>query len=279
MRRHALTIALSALAVVVAGCASSAGTGTGAGGGTGSPEPGLPADLVVFQVETSGGFVPIDYALGGRPTLTIYGDGTAFTTVDEDTYHPVVALRQGSVDAATLDQLIDAASSSGLFGDVDYGMPGVTDLGTTTLTFRPQAGGRQSASAYALGFGDGDSLSGVSTAQQELRHALSRMITDLVQSVDYPADGGSWTPTHVEVTKLTGSPVDDLHTTPWPGPDLTSLLTSTTGNGPCGELSGADAATVFDAARAERSSSWTAENKTYHLVIRALLPGEVACTQ
>jgi hypothetical protein len=275
MRRPLVAIAISAITLAIAGCASSAGQGTPVGGGTGTEVPGLPAGLVVFQLETSGGFVPIDYALGTQPTLTIYGDGTAFATVDEDTYHPVVAMRKGSVDADTLDQLIEAASSSGVFGDVDYGMPGVTDLGTTTLDFRPQEGKPLSASAYALGFGDG--ASGLSADQQEQRHALSALIHDLVESVTYPADGGEWTPTHVEVMDLADSPPGDTPSTAWPGPDLTSLLTLHADTRRCGELFDAEAATVFSAARAAKSSSWTADNKTYHLLVRALLPGEVAC--
>jgi hypothetical protein len=278
MRRRLLTVAVSALSLALAGCASSAGGGA-AGGDTASQAPGLPADLVVFQVETSGGFVPIDYALGTQPTLTIYGDGTVYAPIEEDTYHPVVALRRGSVDIDTLNELIDAASSSGVFDDVDFGMPGVTDLGTTTVSFRPQEGAPLTASAYALGFGDGEDASGLTEAQQNQRYKLSAMIGSLVQSVTYPADGGSWTPDRVEVTDLTDSPPGDEHTTEWPGPDLTALLTRNTATRPCGELSGADAATVFAAAREAKSSSWTAENETHHLVIRALLPGEAACKE
>jgi hypothetical protein len=264
------------MVLAVAGCASSAGNEPG-GGETSAPPPGLPAGLVVFQVETSGGFVPIDYALGSRPTLTIYGDGTAFVTKDEDTYHPVVALRLGSVDSDRLAELIDAADSSGLFGDVDFGRPGVTDLGTTTLAFRPRPGAPRTASAYALGFGDGDGASGLSMEQQARRHALSALIGDLVDSVTVPAGGGTWTPDRVGVTELTDSPTNDKQATAWPGPDLTALLSEHTKTGPCGELSGADAAAVFAAARAATSSTWTDEGKTYHLVIRALLPGEPAC--
>jgi hypothetical protein len=277
MGRRSLAAAVSAVTLAVAGCASSAGQGAPVGGGTGSEVPRPPAGLVVFQLETSGGFVPIDYALGTQPTLTIYGDGTAFATVEEDTYHPVVAMRQGSVDAGTLDQLIAAASSAGVFG-VDYGMPGVTDVGTTTLDFRPQQGALRTASAYALGFGDDAGASGLSTEQQERRHALGALIRDLVRSVTYPADGGVWTPTRVEVIDLADSPPGDTPSTAWPGPDLTSLLTLHADTRRCGVLVGDEAATVFAAARAAKSSAWTADDKTYHLLVRALLPGEDACT-
>jgi hypothetical protein len=276
MKRHSLVL-ISAVALLASGCASSTG-GAGVGGGTQSQPPGLPAGLVVFQVETSGGFVPIDYALGGRPSLTIYGDGTAFTVVEDDTYHPVIALQQGSVDADTLGALIEAAGSSGLFGDVDFGTPGVTDLGTTTLSFRPQPGAAQRASAYALGFDDDGPSSGLSAEQQNRRHALSALIKDLVESVTYPTAGGSWTPNRVEVLDLSDSSPNDAHPTQWPGPDLSAVLTLKTANGPCGEVSGADAAAVFSAARDARSSAWISDDRTYHLVVRALLPGESACT-
>jgi hypothetical protein len=122
------------------------------GGGTGHPTG--KAD-VVLRIETGGGFVTPQYNLTQPPGFTLYGDGTVIETGPMIEIYPQPAmpnLQQATISQKAVDKVLAAAKQAGLFtNDVDYGLPGITDVGTTTITINAD-GKTYISSIYALGF-------------------------------------------------------------------------------------------------------------------------------
>ncbi|WP_460604456.1 hypothetical protein [Jatrophihabitans fulvus] len=274
-RTALLTAVLTALAAVLltAGCSSAV---PGRPSADPPPELTAPAGQVVFQVTAAGGYVPSDYRTASRPAVTVYGDGRAFVldpTPRRSWSGQPVQLQRGTVDRAALRDLVADAHRSGLFDDVDFGDPRITDLGTTAVTFRPGAAPAAKASAYALGYED-DDVTGLDDRQRLLRAELRRFIGRLQDGV---TGATAWRPDRVDVRVAEGEP--DGSPRPWPGPDLSRVLGNVrTNGGPvCGVLTGDDAGRVFTAARDSGDITWTDGARTVALVVRALLPGEPAC--
>ena len=313
----AAAVALAFLGVGLAACGSSSGdvrtgrpggtgrtTTTGVGGPTTSdptdpPRRGtLPADQVVWQVETSGGFVPYVTTLTLEPSVTIYGDGRIIVAAPDTTYrtyHPI-ALRIGHLSATELAAFVAQVRHSGQFGDhsVDYGTPGITDVGTTIVRFHAD-GIERSVDVYALGYTERSSLS---APQVTNRQALE----DLVDaSTKLAAKTEPWVPDRVQVIDLSdrngdkgsGNVSGEDSTSgpaPWPGRPFTELFPAPTGptttvppdqpvpGPPCVIITGKDAAAIAEADQTMSGNEWNDEGDTRPLAIRPLVPGTNGCT-
>ncbi|HZC71689.1 MAG TPA: hypothetical protein VE442_13425 [Jatrophihabitans sp.] len=270
-------VPIAAALLAAAGCAS---TSTDAPQSS-PPPPRINADpsQVVFRfTDDVGGFIGLEYLLGTRPTVTIYGNGDAYLSWrDRDRGYPgrPLAFVKGTVPATVLADLSRDANSSGLFNGADYGTVQITDVGSTLFTFHPGHGAARTGSVYALGIDDAnDSLS---PRQRANRQALQAFENRLVHSVVTP-DGPptAWLPDRVDVTLgFPGNP-SGVSAAPWQGPPLDTLLTKHK-YGRCGVLSGQDARDVYLAARRHRTTYWRDGGSVRELVIRALLPGEAGC--
>lgn len=261
-----------AIAVLLA-CAAGCGNRV-AGTGSASHRPvlaALPADQILFQVSSGGGFTSYDWALANRPELTIYPDGSAYLSSPTTAGGPR-RFRVGHINPGVLSHLVAAAARSDLFDGVNFGMPPISDLNSTLVRFRPDSTPERTASAYALSVSSDDGS--LTPSQREHRIALRALIARLRHSV-IPTSMARWTPSRIDVTAV-DLPGRDPSAPAWPGPALHSLLVKTD-RGRCAELTGSDASTVWTAALRNDNGLWSESGTVHHLVIRALLPGEPAC--
>ncbi|QXC59761.1 hypothetical protein KSP35_15420 [Aquihabitans sp. G128] len=239
----------------------------------------LPADQVVWQERSGGGFVPYGAVAAEVPQVTIYGDGRVFVASPGDGYvfGQPIPLRTGRVAPAALEAFVREVQGSGLFTEAgtDFGTPNVTDGPTTSATFQGSAAAPLTASAYFLG---GDFTDGLSKAQLGRRQAFERLVSE---ASHLAGDLAAWTPDHVRVVDLTTEgQVPDGAPAAWPGPALDSFLETSGEPGAtraCGELTGDAAARAYAAALANGSTTWTADGQVRNLVVAALVPGEEAC--
>jgi hypothetical protein len=94
-----------------------------------------------------------------------------------------------------------------------------------------------------------------------------------------------WVPDRVEVTDLPGTHefgTTPEGTTPWPGPRFVEVFgtvkpNDTVAGSRCAEIAGVHAAEVFSAARVSGMPFVDDQGAELQVVVRALLPGEVAC--
>lgn len=296
----ALLLALVAVVgLVLAGCGSSGsdaevstgGEGDGDGATTttvAEPDGGegtLPADQVVFQAQTGGGFTPMEAAATEIPFVTIYGDGRVFVTEDraDRPYDVGPALLTTTIDADALEAFLADATESGLFvADADFGQPMVTDLPTTTVTLHTDdPAGAVSVSAYALGF-DAPPGGGVSDEQTARRQELSA----IVDAATALGEGGeAWTPDRVRATAYAPDqrqPDPGIEAAEWPGPAFSTFPEPTPAGAvsSCLVLEGSEAAAVW-AAASERTNAWwvdgEGDQQARTIVVVPLVPGAEGC--
>ena len=255
-------------------------------------EATLPADRVVWQVDTGGGLTSLAFAVNDVPEVTIYGDGRIFVPdpadPDETSTGPIpkpVGLTLGSVAPSELRAFLADAEATGLVDEaVDYGMPQITDLPGTSVRLHG-AGAPGTVSVYALGVelgvdldGGGDGL-GLERSQLDHRIALE----DLVErSRGLGGAAEPWVPDRVQVVDLATDEATFEATAEWPGPPFIEVFGTVkpgaTIDGPrCAELDGDDAASVFEAALEAGRPFVDDRGAELEVVVRALLPGEEAC--
>jgi hypothetical protein len=144
---------------------------------------------VVLRVEAGGGFVTPQYNLTQPPGFTLYGDGTVIVTGPMIEIFPQPAmpnLQKATISQKAVDKILSAAKQAGLFAnDVDYGQPGITDVGTTTFTIN--AGGKTyTSNIYAFGFEDqpdGGTVEGLTQAQVQAREEVTKFVAK-IQDLD-----------------------------------------------------------------------------------------------
>jgi hypothetical protein len=277
-----LVVTTTVLMLVLAGFAA-AGCGKGGVAGDGAFEhPSKKAD-VVLRLSTGGGFVPVSYALTQIPEFTLYGDGTVIVTGPVIAIYPGPALpnlQTTTVSEETIQAILSAAQEAGLFDPTfDYGRPGITDMGTTTITVNVDGKTYQS-SIYALGAGapGGD----LTMEQQQARAAVSQLAGQLMDLTTFQKDL-EWTPYGYTALSVYSSPAGDHgdagvqpNTLAWP---LSDLATAGEAVQPDGfrklVVSGADLAALKPVLReATQITIWTYGDRDYSLSFRPLLPDE-----
>lgn len=245
----------------------------------------FPADQVVWQTRVTGGTLTDVSRAAAIAVITIYGDGRVFRSApfNDRRFDQPAPVLMGNVDPALLSTFITRAETSGLFeADVDFGRPEVDDMATTVAMLHGN-GEPQKLEAYALGGRfDTDLPEQVALDREELR----RLLAAGEELVPIPEP---WTPPRVRVLRL----VDDASFDPkpdadpdaeplaWPGPDLDGLLQPAPDRASvlgCGEVEGAEAGDLFEAATENPLPQWTVDGEVRTVIVVALLPGEAACS-
>ena len=246
----------------------------------GAPLP--PADEVVLKIISQGGFVPVEQALAQLPSVLVYANGTVVRPGPVQASFPgpaLPALQTARLAPLTLEWLLEQAHASRLFADsTDFGVPGVTDLDSTSLTVAID-GELRAVDAYALyeELADDPALT---QEQRELRDDLMRLISRVFLTLDAL---GQWTEPSLERILVWALPYfgrDDLDASTeleWPlGAGLVQLDPNT--QRACLELSGARAEKVVEAAAsATQLTAWRVGEELYSLVIRPALDQRDVC--
>jgi hypothetical protein len=282
--RILVTILAATAVALTSACADSA-----VGGAGGTPHridlSALSPGQIVYQVGgDGGGFVPSDFRVATQPQITIYANGDVYESEARelsDTPGRPTTFRIGHIARPRLAQLLADAAGSGLFRKADYGMPGITDVGGTTVTVRPSRAPARTIDVYALYYTEGDAT--LSDTQRANRAALNHLIVRFGRAVD-DRHSTRWAPNRVAVIERSASgssdPVGSADPTPvqpWPGPAPARLLTQKTYDGLCGVVRGAAARSLFEAARTHASTHWTYHGADVYLLVRAVLPGAKGC--
>ena len=200
--------------------------------------------------------------------LALYSDGSGLASdgigkADE----PLATMRLSYVPSCVLDW---AKNELQQLASVDMGDPGITDQGTTVVTYRPQGAAPVKISVYALGSGDEYALSG-----RENRARLTAVIAALRAPFQNAA---VWTPDRLKVVAVAAPVPSGEPALVWPGGPLDKVLVSKMGSQRCGVVAGDDAAAVLEAlGRHAVYGRWTAAGKVVGLNIGALVPGQDPC--
>lgn len=294
MRPRPFTLFLAlALAVALALAAAACGGREGAGGTpaqTGAPPaetdaPPADPDAVLVDVRAGvGGFVPVELAIENQPEFRLYGDGTVVVRGPEQGPLGLPQTYRLSEEGTAL--VLDAAAQAGLLAEApDYGMPPVTDVGSTTVALDVD-GAAVVHSAYALGFED-PGVDGLTAAQRDARAALAgfvELVTGLAESRPdlLETDLAPYTPEAV-----------DVHV--WPAPDgapkATALdwpLATPPGSLPesdglagsrCTTVRGAELEALEQALDGAASPvTWLSGKRLWSGAFHVVLPGETGCT-
>jgi hypothetical protein len=247
------------------------------------------AEEVVIRVATGGGFVPLEYNYTMIPEFTLYGDGRIIVPGPTTLQFPGPALpnlQTTVVSEDTVQAMLAAAKEAGLFqSGVDYGTPGVTDVGTTTISINAD-GTTYTSQIYALGFEDGGNLT---MEQQQARAAIQDLQGKLNDPSTLVAADLVWEPFDYQALAVYSRPIDPTASTastdiqpnhlPWPLDDLA------TSGGEVPNSSGLRKVTVsgddLDTLKplldeATQITVWKSGDTDYSLWFRPLLPDEAA---
>jgi hypothetical protein len=247
------------------------------------------ASDVVIRISTGGGFVPLEYNYTLIPEFTLYGDGRIIVTGPTTLEYPGKALpnlQTTVVSENVIQAMLAAAKETKLFQNgFDYGQPGVTDVGTTTITINAD-GTTYTSNVYALGFEDGGSLT---MDQQQARAAVNTLrgnLTDPSTLADVQPVWEDYDFTALKVfsravdTTLSTAPTDiQPNHLPWPLADLaTAGQAVENGQGlRVVVISGDDLATLKPLLQqATQITLWESGGSQYNLFFRPLLPDEAA---
>ncbi len=254
--------------------------------GPGQPEGPHPADAVVFQLTSIGGF-GMPSALASRtPSISVYGDGRVISEGPTILIYPGPALPNLQVHPIApedVSTLLESARAAGVDGAVDFGTPALADAPTTRFTVRG-ANGTEQIDVPALAEA-GDDAPGLTAEQQAARTRLRAFVASLTSDSGplAPARGDSAKPYVPTVVAGVAEPFTDPEglgqpEVAWPGPTLPGEpLGSSTGPG-CVTVSG-DALQTLLAAAAETTAAapWTSDGKSWTVRLRPLLPDETSC--
>lgn len=234
----------------------------------------------MIQVSVGGGFSPVGTDFMSVPTIVL-GDGTVFQggAITEQFPGPaILPVVTGTMSEANLEHLLRVAKDAGLDDDsADYGTPGITDVGTTTITVLLD-GEEHTTTVYALGYEpEGDA--GISDAQRDARSRVAGFVSEVADQAGAVADE-ILEPTAYQVQASSTEPASSFTEEPrpnevtWPFPDLALA------QGTCLDLRDAQAATFAEALQqATGITVWTdTAGASWHLAVRATLPGDEPCS-
>ncbi len=256
MRTTWLRVALLAV-LALPGCSAPAGSTPSA------------SDQVVFQVGTAGGMVPAVALALESPALVIYRDGRVLTKVNSLAIQFVPARYDiAQIDPSAVASFASSAESA-VDPGTDFGTPGVTDAGSTTVALN----GRQ-VSVYAF---DETFDTGLTPAQRNARAAL-RSLVDRAYALSGGAARAPYTPDRVVVYELDSHFARTPATVGWPGPPPAAFLTASSSRQSiaCGELVADPAEMVYRAALDNPGAGWLVDGVTRILAVNPL-PAPGAC--
>jgi hypothetical protein len=264
--------------------ASSVGTSLATSLGSGGPSPTRPVPPPTCS-ETPNKLVPpsgvpiITVTQGANSWITnsateplaiaLYADGSGLASDDiGQAVEPLASMRLGYVPSCLLDW---AKTELQQLAGADMGDPGITDQGTTVVTYRPAAGAAVKISVYALGSGDEYALSG-----KENRARVAAVLAALRKPFH---EAAIWTPNRLKIVAVPAPVASGGPALVWPGAQsLDDVLVDKRGGQRCGVVSGADAAAVLKTL-GQRTvyARWTDAGKVVGLNIGALVPGQDPC--
>lgn len=235
----------------------------------------LPADRIVFGVSRGPGFAPAIYYQLQSPSLVIYGSGRILRA-DETTGAVPSRYLEAQVDPLAVARFVRKVETSNVL-QADFGTPTVTDLGVDRVWVHGSR--QQGAEPYALNATFDDS---VSADQRRHRQQLRALIEDGKNLAG--SSGAPYVPERIVVLASPHRDRGQATPTPptWPGPDLASFLhkpdrpDDARGADNCGELTGNDARTVYQAAVANPEQRWLVGGKVRVLAVNSL-PVEITC--
>jgi hypothetical protein len=221
-----------------------------------------------------------------EPEFSLYGDGAVIETGVTTEIYPgpaVPNLQMTKISEDAIQEILSTAREVGLFENgVDYGQPGITDVGTTSITITA-GGATYEAHIYALGFDAGPG--NLTMQQQQARAAIQDFVGKLSDLTTFQPGELVWSP--YQFTKLAvfstpsqGAPTDPNAVQPnrleWPLGGVDSLGSPTDFNGwKKLVVSGADLAKLQSLLReATQITIWTVGDHEYTLYFRPLLPDE-----
>jgi hypothetical protein len=246
---------------------------------------------VILRLATGGGLVPIEVNDTLIPEFTLYGDGRIIVPGPTTMQYPGAALpnlQTTVVSEAVIQAILSAAKEAKLFQNgVDYGHPGVADVGSTTVTVNAE-GTTYKSEIYALGFGGGGSGS-VSAEQQQARAVINDLRNKLSDPTNFSAPPPAWETydlTALKVFSRQAPAASDTSSTdvkpnnlPWPLADLGTAGTEVANAQGLRQLvvTGDDLATLKALLpQATEITLWQSGNADYNLWLRPLLPDEAA---
>jgi hypothetical protein len=274
---------------------SEVGTPAGSAPGTtaaGSAVPHTtdPTAVIVDVSRPLGGFVTPQAAVDHRPLFRLYGDGTAIATPAESdaAFGAFPRLVTYRLTPEAVDWVLQRAAHAGLIGaSPDYGRPGVTDVGTTTVVVDVDAG-RFSHQVYALGFQD--PAAGLTAAQVAARKQLSSFVEAVTALPSaHPellaADPAPYRAQAAEVYAFELQGEAPAKPKPWPLAEPLAQYRDTDGvGGRCQTIRGADVAALEQAAGQDlgtavwRSGAGPGDSPLLWTVgVNLLLPGDSGC--
>jgi hypothetical protein len=180
-----------------------------------------------------------------------------------------------------IGEVLAAAERNGLLGAApDYGMPAVTDLGTTTVTL-DLPDGRVEHSAYGLGYED--QAGGLTAEQAEARERLSAFLDELGALPEHEglltAPPEPYEPEAVDVYAFPyEGEADDAAVRKWPGPPLADGVADEAFGSRCTTLRDADVTALRAALeQADPFTVWRSAGELWTVGYDAVLPGEPSC--
>lgn len=234
---------------------------------------GLPAEQLVFLVESIPGYVPAVIAALDSPALAVYGDGRVITYDEHEDGHEVpVAYTVAEVDPILVAEFASRTEALHLIEDgTDFGEPGVTDMPYTTVRLHGQ-GAPQFVTIYAF---SEDFERDLSPAERKVRRELSAVI-DRARALPGDSAATAFRPDRVRILEV-DYPADTERHPAWPGPSPDSFLGPSRDFDACGTLTGPAAANAYAAARKNPGAVWTVGSTQRTLAVVALLPGTIGC--
>jgi hypothetical protein len=292
--RHLAGAALGVLAALaitmLAGCAR----GGGAPSGSITHPTG---DALVLRVATAGGFLGPGVAFSQLPSVSIYGDGRVIAPGAVDMIYPGPALPPLLVtrlNEAGLQAVLGEVLSTGLFArsrSFQGASAVIADAGTTVFTLH--ADGRDATvSIYALGALDSSQPRPGISGEELAAHRTLAQLSSRLATLNSWLPASSWsdresqpfTPDAIRllVRNADADAPDQSgianQLVPWPGagdPATFGEPAAQTAGSRCGVVTGAGAATWFDAVRAANQlTRFTAHADRYEVNPRPLLPDE-----
>lgn len=279
---------IAALALVLAACGASNDDGGGAGGGDAISHPAGAEDLVL-RIETTGGFVPIEYNLTRLPSWSLYGDGRIVTEGPQIEIYPQPALPNLLVRRVTEDgvqEILGAARAAGLMdGDANYPNDCVADVPDTVFTVAAD-GSTSVVSATALGFDDDETCEGMDVEARSKLAAFQNRLGDLERWLPKGSVGaeGSYEYDELRIFVLPyqGDPNLPQEPTPWPLDQPLASFGKAAADGlegtRCGSVTAQDLETLRPSLEtANQLTPWESGGERYRLLLRPLLPDEHGC--
>ena len=276
MRIRGVRAALWAMAfVVLAGC------------GTGATDPRTqgrddtpPATNATMTVVTTGGFLPA-YEAAGQPPELYLARGRVYAPGPVPAMYPGPALRpvlSAPVSGDTARTVVAALRRAGVGTRADWGLPSVTDVGTTRITLHDD-NGDATASIYALSFTEQPPGDAVPADARAARQAVNAALEPLRNAA---MTGKPYEPEAYLALAWRGSPglPQDMpapRKVSWPGPRLASGMPLNR-VWRCVEVAGDDLTYALPAMRqATAITPWVDGGVTYTLRFQPLLPGQTGC--